>query len=152
MSARAGLKAGFIGAAVMIVWTVITRLLQVSGAFMYAACGVSSLLYIGVGVLAGLFLAVPRTARQGAGAGAIAGLISGGISSAIGTVILFIQVSRTGMLPGVDPQQMQQLLDQGMNIQTFAVIGGVCGLRGGLARGTGLAAVGGAIWAALRPD
>lgn len=152
MAGKAGLKAGLIGAAIMVVVTVISRLVPMAGALVYVSCGVSSLLYIGVGILAGFFLAAPRTAGKGAGAGAIAGLVSGGISGAVGAAILLIQVSRGGGIPGLDPQQMQQLAESGMDPQLLTTIGAVCGLTGGLAIGAGLAAAGGAILASLKPD
>ena len=46
----------------------------------FASCGVSIVLYLGIGVLAGLFLAPPRTAGDGAKAGALAGLIAAVVS------------------------------------------------------------------------
>jgi hypothetical protein len=59
VTGKAGLKAGAIGLAVMVVWTVIGRLVPAlaSGLMMYVSCGISSLLYVGTGVLAGLVLA-----------------------------------------------------------------------------------------------
>ena len=80
MAGKAGLKAGLIGTAVMLMTTLINQFLPISGGLVYAICGVNMLIYAGIGVLAGFFLASPRTPGKGAGAGAIAGLISGGIS------------------------------------------------------------------------
>ncbi len=106
------------------------------------------LIYVGIGVLAGFFLAPPRTPGKGAGAGAIAGLISGGISGVVGSVIMSIRWARGMGIPGLDPQQMQQLTESGMDPRLFAIPGAICGM----AIGAGLAAIGGAIFAAIKPD
>jgi hypothetical protein len=105
MAGKAGLKAGLIGTAVMLVWTVIGRFLPVSGAWVWVSSGVSLLMYAGIGVLAGFFLALPRTPGKGAGAGAIAGLISGVIAGVVGVVILNIQIASGGAVPGLSPEQ-----------------------------------------------
>jgi len=152
MAGKAGLKAGLIGTAVMLTLTVLNRLLQVSGMWAMVSFGVSVLAYAIIGVLAGLFLAPPRTAKRGAGAGAIAGLTSALISSVVGLVILLVQWRNTGMMPGLNPQQMQQLLDSGMDVQQLLVISTACGLTGGVALGTSAAAIVGAIFSALKPD
>jgi hypothetical protein len=152
MSVKAGLKAGLIGAAVLVVSVVISRLLRVSGALMYANCALNSVLYIATGILAGLYVMPPRTTGKGAGAGAIAGLISGGISSAVSSAILVVQTSAGGGIPGLSPQQMQQLAESGLSPSTFTGIGIVCGLAGGLAIGAALAAAGGTILSALKAD
>jgi hypothetical protein len=154
MAGKAGLKAGLIGTAAMLVWTVIGRFLPVSGAWVWVSSGVSLLMYAGIGVLAGFFLALPRTPGKGAGAGAIAGLISGVIAGVVGVVILNIQVASGGAVPGLSPEQMQgiqQLTESGMDPAMFALLtipSVVCVM--GI--GSGLAAIGGAIFAALKPD
>jgi len=86
VAGKAGLKAGLIGTAVMLVWTVIGRFLPMSGGLVWVSAGVSLLMYAGIGVLAGFFLAPPRTPGKGAGAGAIAGLVSGVIAGVVGIV------------------------------------------------------------------
>lgn len=154
MAGKAGLKAGLIGTAVMLVWTVIGRFLPMSGALVWVSAGVSLLIYTGIGVLAGFFLAPPRTPGKGAGAGAIAGLISGVIAGVVGVVILIIQMASGGNIPGLSPeqmQQMQQLTESGMDPTMFAVLtipSVVCIM----AIGSGLAAIGGAILGAVKPD
>jgi hypothetical protein len=148
MAGKAGLKAGLIGLAVMLVLTVINRLLPISGVWVYVSCGVSSLMYVGIGVLAGFFLAGPRTAGKGAGAGAIAGLISAVVGGIVGGVILVLQMKSGGPVSGLDPQQMQQLAELGIDPVVFTIPGIACST--GL--GIGLAAIGGAIFAAIKPD
>lgn len=147
MAGKAGLKAGLIGTAVLLVMTLIDQFLP-AGGLVYVSCGVNLLIYIGIGVLAGFFLAVPRIPGKGAGAGAIAGLISGTISGVIGFVIMSVRLARGLGMAGVDPQQMQQLTEMGMDPQMLAIPGAICGM----AMGAGLAAIGGAIFAAVKPD
>jgi len=148
MAGKAGLKAGLIGVAVLLMITVANNLLPISGGLVYVVCGVSMLIYIGIGVLAGFFLTPPRTAGKGAGAGAIAGLISGVINGVVGYVIISIRLAQGLGYPGLDPQQMQQLTEMGMDPQLFAIPGAICGM----AMGAGLAAIGGAIFAAVKSD
>lgn len=148
MVGKAGLKAGLIGLVALLIMTTLNNLLPISGVLVYVLCGISTLIYVGIGVLAGLFLVPPRIPGKGAGAGAIAGLIGSGINGVIGWVVTAIRLSRGLGMAGVDPQQMQQLLDAGYNPQTFLPIGIACGLI----IGAGAAAVGGAILAAVKPD
>ncbi|MCK4449895.1 MAG: hypothetical protein KAX26_04815 [Anaerolineae bacterium] len=51
-------------------------------------------------------------------------------------------------MAGVDPQQMQQLAEMGMDPRVLAIPGVICGM----AMGAGLAAIGGAIFAAVKSD
>lgn len=148
MAGKAGLKAGLIGLVILLIVTTLNNLLPISGVLVYVLCGISIMIYAGIGVLAGLFLVPPRTPGKGAGAGAIAGLIGSGVSGAIGWVVTAIRLSRGLGMAGVDPQQMQQLLDAGYNPQMFLFPGIVCGLI----IGAGVAAVGGAVLAAVKPD
>ena len=148
MAGKAGLKAGLIGTAIMLVITVINQVLPISGGLTYVICGVQLVIYAGIGVLAGFLLAPPRTPGKGAGAGAIAGLISGAIPGVIGYVILLIRLSRGLAIPGVDAQQMQQLAQSNMDLRVLAIPGMICGV----AVGAGAAAIGGAILAAVKSD
>lgn len=140
-----------IGTGVMVIWTVIGRFLPLSGALVWVSSGISLLMYTGVGVLAGLLLKPPRAPGKGAGAGAIAGLISGLISGVIGIVIMVIQISSGGDVPGMTPQQMQQiqqLSEAGALPMWIFIPSAVCVM----AIGSGLAAIGGAILSAVKPD
>ena len=126
-------------------------LLPIAQVFTWISCGVNLVIYAGIGALAGFFLAPPRTPGKGAGAGAIAGLISGVTSSAVGAAILFAQVSSGQGIPGVDPQQMQMIAESGMS-PIVLVVSGSIGALCGMAIGVGVTAIGGAIFAAVRPD
>jgi hypothetical protein len=159
MAGKAGLKAGLIGAAVMLVLTLLSQIPGI-GCF---CCPVSLLAYAGVGVLAGSFLTPPRSAGTGAGAGAIAGVVSGAVSGLIWIIVLAIQllVQGTGdIASAIDPEVMQQLTDLGMDPDMFAAFSGVGGVAlgggmcclAGLAAGAGLGAVGGAIFAGVKSD
>ena len=115
---------------------------------MNVMCGISMLIYVGIGALAGLFLAPLRTPGKGAGAGAIAGLISGGINGVVGFIIISVRLAQGLGYPGLSPEQLQQVNEMGMNLQILAIPGAICGA----AIGTGVAAIGGAILAAVKPD
>ena len=157
MVGKAGLKAGLIGAVVMILITLINQFLlldQLTGniASSIASCGVSIVLYAGVGVLAGLFLAPTRTPGNGAKAGAIAGLISAVVSVVLGVVIMAVRSAGGGPLPGITPEQMEMMAEQGMNVGQLVLLSGAIGAVCGAAIGAGAAAGGGAILAAVKPD
>ncbi|MBL7201502.1 MAG: hypothetical protein ISS56_15290 [Anaerolineae bacterium] len=114
MVGKAGLKAGLIGAAVMVVVTLLNQfILPLTGLWSFLACGISIVLYFGFGVLAGWFLEPERTAGKGAKAGAIAGLVSAVVGGVVGAVIMLVRVMTGGQIPGLDPQQMQMLAESG---------------------------------------
>ena len=153
MTGKAGVKAGLIGIAVMVVLTLLNQfVIPIGGALTYVMCGVSTLLYVGIGILAGYFLAPPRTPGKGAGAGAISGLISGVVSTLVGAVIMFVHFSMTGEIRGVTPDQMEQITASGMAPRTILLISATVGPVCGMAIGAGAAAIGGAILGALKTD
>lgn len=159
MTGQAGLKAGLIGAAVLLVLTLLSQIPAVG----CICCGVSLLAYAGVGVLAGFFLTPPRSAGIGAGAGAIAGVISGVVAGVVQALVLAVQTLIAG--PGefaslLDPEQMRQLSELGVDPETFAAFTGTGGVALGgalcclssLAIGAVLGAIGGAIFAAVKAE
>lgn len=148
MVGKAGLKAGLIGTAVLLVMTAINQILPISGALVYVLCGFSTLIYAGIGVLAGFFLVPPRTPGRGAGAGAIAGVIGGVINGIVGAVIMVIRQAQGLGLAGLTPEQMQQLSAAGVDPTVYAIPGVICGM----VVGAGAAAIGGAILAAVKSD
>jgi hypothetical protein len=157
MSGKAGLKAGLVGAAVMVVVTLINQFLLlewITGniALTFASCGVSLAFYAGAGVLAGLFLAPPRAPGNGAKAGAIAGLISAIISVVLGVAIMAIRSASGAPIPGTTPEQMEMMAEQGINAGQLVLLSGAVGAVCGAALGAGAAAGGGAIIAAIKPD
>jgi hypothetical protein len=163
MSGKAGLKAGLIGAGVMVVLVLlnlIPSLIPAAGALGCACCGVELLVYAGAGVLAGAFLSPPRNTGAGAGAGAIAGVLSG-VGAGIMTIITAAgRMAFTGMQSAIDPIQAQQLIEAGIDPQMLTIFagwggvflgGGLCCL-GWIAIGAGLGALGGLIFAAAKKD
>jgi hypothetical protein len=157
MVGKAGLKAGLIGLVVMVIISLINQLLLIElftarPMLSIGSCGVSILLYVGIGVLAGLFLAPPRTAGDGAKAGLIAGLISAVVSVGLGLVMLFIRTRSGAPLPGVTPEQLEMIEQQGMNLGRITLISGAFGAVCGAGLGAGAAAGGGALLAAIKPD
>jgi hypothetical protein len=157
MIGKAGLKAGLIGLAVMVVITLINQfvLLNVFAGntiLSLVSCGVSVVLYAGIGVLAGFFLAPTRTPGNGAKAGAIAGLISAVVSVVLGIAIMAVRSAGGGPLPGLTPEQMEMMAEQGINAGRLVLLSGGVGAVCGAAMGAGAAAGGGAILAAIKPD
>ena len=153
MVGKAGLKAGLIGVAVMVVWTLIGQfLLSGSIGSSLVSLGVSVILYAGIGVLAGFFLATPRSASNGAKAGLIAGLISWFVATVVGGTILGIRVASGAPIPGADPEAMQQLAEAGTNVGVMMAIGGAVGFLCSLVIGAGLATAGGAVFSTIVPD
>ena len=157
MVGKAGLKAGLIGAAVMVAITLINQFVLSSifagnMALSLASCGFSVVLYAGIGVLAGLFLEPTRTPGNGAKAGALAGLISAVVSVGLGIAIMAIRMAGGGDIPGVTPEQMDMMAEQGINVGLIVLLSGTFGAVCGAAMGAGAAAAGGAVLAAAKPD
>jgi Na+/proline symporter len=148
---KAGLKAGLIGMAVMVIVAVLNQFLVTSTVLSLVSCGIGALLYVGIGALAGFFVAPPRKAADGAKAGLIAGLIAGVVAAVVGSTILLIRLQMGYGMPGVDPQQLKQLSESGMN-PGILIASGVGGLICGMALNVGAAAGGGALLAAIKPD
>jgi hypothetical protein len=145
------LKAGLFGTGVMLVWTVIGRLVPIAGVWVWVSSGLSLLMYAGIGLLAGVFLRPPRAPGKGAGAGAIAGLISGLIAGGVGIGILMAQIAGGGNVPAMSTEQMAQIRQvsaSGIPLPVLLAPSAVCVM----AIGSGLAAIGGAILAAVKPD
>jgi hypothetical protein len=145
MAGKAGLKAGLIGLAIMLVMSLVNHLLPIAGntVLMLAICGIDLAIYAGIGVLAGIFLPPPRSPGKGAGAGAIAGLIGGIVVGVVGFIMVVTGVSTIPSSP-----QMQQAIEPGLDPMTTVAVGAVCNPL----LGAGLAATGGAILAAVKPD
>ncbi len=155
MSMQAALKAGGIGAGVMVL-TALLGLIPVP----YLGCLCCLLVlafWVGDGVLAAFFMPSPRTSGGAAGTAAVAGLLSGlgyGLVSGIASII---QAAMGTTAAAFTPEMMQQLKDAGVDPQMFSVligptggviIGGLCCVTA-LVLGAGLAALGGVLGAAI---
>ncbi len=162
MVAKAGLKAGLIGAAVLLVLTLL-NLIKLPEVLACICCGAQVVAYLGAGVLAGLFLKPPRNAGAGAGAGAIAGVVSGLVAAVAQTVVMAVQWGTVGsesILSSLDPATLQQLTQLGIDPQMLASFSGAGGVAlasamccaGSLAIGAALGAIGGAIFGAAKSN
>ena len=162
MAGKAGLKAGLIGAAVLVALTLL-ELIPIP--YLACACFVIRLLvYAGIGVLAGFFLTPPRTAGTGAGAGAIAGAIGGLISGIVSMIAAVVQ-GAVGVASGaLDPEMLRLFTEFGADIdpETLALLTGAGAGMGAaisgvsclcsLAVGAALGAIGGVIFGAAKRD
>jgi Na+/proline symporter len=148
---KAGVKAGLIGMAVMVVVAVLNQFLVTSTVLSLVSCGIGVLLYVGIGMLAAFFVAPPRGAANGAKAGLLAGLIAGVAAVVVGSALMFARWRMGYGMPGVDPQQLEQLLESGMN-RGVMIASGAGGLVCGMVLDVGAAAGGGALLAAIKPD
>jgi hypothetical protein len=155
MDMQAVLKAGGIGAGVLI-------LLNVLSLIPCVACItfiLTLLVYIGVGILAALWMAPPRTAGSGASNGAMAAAVAALIGGLVNIVIMAIYSGVTGasQLSQVSPDQLQILIDAGINPEMLvgplaaAGVGTFCCITY-LFIGAALGAIGGAIWGNTHPN
>ena len=163
MSTQAGLKAGGIGAAVMVVLALLGLIpIPFLGCL---CCLLVFVAWIGSGVLAANFMQAPRTSSGAAGAGAVAGVLSGlgyGVVTAIAAVVRAAMGGGAAALSSaLTPDMLQQLQQAGIDPQTFsqittfmastggaAIVGSLCCI-GALLLGAALGAVGGAIGSAI---
>jgi hypothetical protein len=157
---QAGLKAGAVGAGVIV-------LLNLIGLIPCAGCiaGLLGLLaYVGAGALAAYWLPPVRTAGQGASAGAIAGVVAGIVGGIVNMIIAAVRFTISGgsgaamrQMGQIPPEAMRQLYDAGVDPAIFASIGGVIGLSAvccvvGFILAAVLGAIGGVIFAAVKPE
>ena len=155
MDMQAVLKAGGIGAAVVI-------LLNLLGLIPCVSCITFILVilaYVGVGILAALWMKPPRTAGSGATNGAIAAVVTAFIAGLINIGVLAIYAGITGasQLSQLPPEQLQILTDAG--IDPTMLVGPLASAGVGafcctiyLFIGAALGAVGGAIWGITHPN
>ena len=161
MTGKASVRAGLIGAAVLVVLTLLS-LIPVP--FLpCVCCGLDLLAYVGIGALAAYYLAAPRQMQTAAGAGAVAGLIAGaatGIAQIIIAVIQFAIMGPETVVSALDPDIIRQLIEAGIDPEVFAAFTGVGGVAlggalcclGSLAFGAGLGALGAIIFAAVKQE
>jgi hypothetical protein len=157
---KAGLKAGAVGAAVIVVLNLI-GLIPCAGC---VVCIFGLLVYVGAGALAAYWLPPVRTAGEGAGAGAIAGVVAGIVGGIVNIVIAALQFAISGgpaaamrQIDQLPPEVMGQLYGAGVDPRIFSSIGGVLGLSAaccvvGFILSAILGAIGGVIFAAVKPE
>jgi hypothetical protein len=153
------LKAGLVGGAVLVVLDLL-GLIPLVG---FATCCLGIVAYVGVGLIAGLWMPSPREPGRAAGEGALAAVIAALIGGLANIVILVLQAVALGpdrILSQLSPNTISQLEQLGMDprmLDTFAGPAGaalgssICCL-GGLILAAILGAIGGAVYAAVQPD
>ena len=150
------MKAGLIGGAVVAV----LNLLGLIPCVGLIACGLSLLVYAGVGVLAAYWMPPLRNAGTAAGQGALGAVVAGLIGGIVNTILITVQVAATDsatILNQVPPETLEQLRQSGIDPSSLMsplfgmATGGVCCL-GGLIFAAILGAIGAAIFAAVKPN
>jgi hypothetical protein len=153
------LKAGLIGTIVLIV-VVLAGLIPVVGVL---CCLSWPVVYAGVGMLAATFVPPRRDAGRAAGQGALAAALAalaGGLANTLLTVLQFTGVTSADVLSQLPPgflEQFKQLGGDPTLIDRLISPAGAL-LTGGLCCGTMivlaavLGAIGGAVFAAIKPE
>lgn len=155
---RPWLRAGLIGAGILLVLSLLSLVPLVS----CIAPILQLLAFVGVGALAGSYLPPRRETGRAAGQGALAGLIAGLVGAVVSTILAPISLAASGgtaaMISQFPPETLQQLeqagLDPAMFLNTGTVVGAtaLCCLPTGLIVGALLGALGGLIYASVRPE
>jgi hypothetical protein len=150
------LKAGLIGGVVLIV----LNLLGLIPCVGLVTCVLGLLAYAGIGILAAYWMPPVRMAGQAAGQGALAAVLAALIGGIVNTIVVVIQMAVTdtsAILAQIPDDALQQLYDAGVDPGTFVgpvggILGGSMCCVGGLILAAILGAIGGAVFAAIRPD
>lgn len=153
------LKAGLIGAAVLVV----LNLLKLVPCVGVIACLLGFVVYVVIGGLAAHYVPPTRNAGQGAGQGALAAVgaaLIGGIVNLILVTVQATTLTSAELLASIPPDLLQQLEAAGFNpgmLDRFAgPVGGL--VTGSLCCGVGivlaaiLGAIGGAVFAGIKPE
>ncbi len=154
----AWLKAGLIGAAILVVLTLI-NLIPIPAISCFTL-PLNFLAYIAAGALAASYLPPIRGAGQGAGQGALAGLVASAIGGLALVVITMIQsslINYNDVMSTIPPETLQQLQDAGIDPSLLVgpatgIVGGLICCSIGILFGLALGAIGGAIYAAVKPS
>lgn len=153
-----GLKAGLIGGLVLAIVDLL-GLIPVVGCI---TLPLELLLFLGIGALAGFWMAPPRSAGPAAGQGAIAGLIAGAIGGLVNVLLAPVSLAISGgsdaILRSLPPESLQALESAGIDPYALASPGAMAGLTAvcclplALLLGAGLGALGAAILAGTKPE
>jgi hypothetical protein len=157
------LKAGLVGGAVVAVLNLL-GIIPCVGIF---TCALGLLAYVAVGGLAAYWMPSRREAGSAAGQGALAAVVAAAIGGIVNIIVGLIQLAIVGteqVLAAIPPEMLQQMQEAGVDPELFEQVmamsagpGGVllsssvCCLLGILIA-AGLGAIGGAIYAGMRPD
>ena len=150
------LKAGLIGGVVLVVLNIL-GLIPYVGTF---TCILGFVAYACIGALAAYFLPPARETGQGAGQGALAAVVAALVGGIVNAIIVTIQMAVTdtaSILSQIPPDALRQMQEVGMDPGMFigptagVMFGSVCCLVG-LVFAAILGAIGGAVFAAIKPD
>jgi hypothetical protein len=157
-SSRPFLRAGILGGIALAVLNLL-GLLPVIGLCTFV---LGFVVYAVAGAAAAHWIPPPRTTGQAAGQGALAGLITGFIGTIVQVLLTPLSISMSGgsqaFLRNVPQESLQQLEQVGIDpaalfsTGTFAGFTLICCLPVALIVGAGLGAIGGAVYAAMRPE
>lgn len=149
MDMQAVLKAGGVGAAILII-------LNILGLIPCVGCitlVLSLAAYVGIGMLAAHWMMLPRTARSAATNGAIAAAAAALIGGLVNLVVvgLYAAISGATQLSQISPGQLQTLYDLGIDPAVLAGPVAAVGISAFcctifLFIAAGLGAAGGAFW------
>ena len=155
---KPGVKAGLIGGAMLVVLDLL-GLVPVLGCL---SLPLQLLGYIGIGILAGFWLAPRREGGRAAGQGAVAGLIAAAISGIVSVVLAAVSLALSGgsqaILSQLPTESLDALKSAGIdpnaviNPGTTAGLTAICCVPVGLLLGAGLGALGGLILAGIKPE
>ena len=162
MDMSAVLKAGGVGAAVLVVLSLLGYIPCV-GCFTFILTLVA---YVGIGILAVYWSAPPRTGSGGAMSGAVAAVVAALIAGVINLMISAVYFSITGSaqftqaLADIPPEQLAVLAEAGIDPSLLAGGAGIAGVLGigalcctlGLVIAAALGAAGGAFWGSSHPN
>ncbi len=150
------LKAGLIGGGVLVVLNLMGLIPCVG----LVTCLLGLVAYVGIGALAAYWMPPVRAVGDAAGQGALAALVAGAIGGVVNLVVMTVQTAAmdpAALLSQIPPETLEQMRELGMDpsmlvgAQSGILAGSVCCL-GGLVFAVILGAIGGAIFAGLKPD
>jgi len=155
------LKAGLIGAAIMVVLNVM-NLLNLPGAITCCVCILWPVVYAGIGALAASFMPPVRDSGTAAGQGALAAALAQFGGGIVLTIITAIQgTTASQVLPpeliqqwqsaGLDPAVLQNVFDKLSGPTGGILTGGICCI-GGMIVAAILGALGGLIFASIKRE
>ncbi len=159
-------KAGLIGGAALAA-VYLLNYIPLGGNLSLVCCCAIMLAYVlvcaGTGALTAQWLPTPRDAGAAAGRGALAaGLAAliGGAVNAVGMLIQSATLDTADVLSQIPTETLDMLKEMGVTTEMLestsgmvgGLLGGVCCCGAGVIVAVILGAIGGAIWAAVRPN
>ena len=155
---KPGVKAGLVGGAILVA----LGLLGLVPVISCLSMPLQLLGYIGIGMLAGFWMAPRREGGRAAGQGAIAGLMAAAIGGLVSIVLAPVGLAISGgpqaILRQFPAESLQALESAGVdpnaifNPGTMAGLTAICCVPVGLLVGAGLGALGGLILAGIKPE